>query len=129
MEQDEIKDQANEPISEYGKYSYADYLTWQFDETVELIRGKVFRNAAAPPRIHQKISGRVFNKIFNHLEGLKCEVYDAPFDVRLPTSSKRNEDIYTVVQPDICVICDESKLDEMTCVGAPDLIIEILSRK
>ena len=55
MEQDEIKDQANEPIAEYGKYSYADYLNWQFEEMVELIRGRVFRNAAAPRRIHQEI--------------------------------------------------------------------------
>lgn len=127
MEKEEIEDQANEPLSEYGKYSYADYLTWQFEEMVELIRGKVFRKAAAPRRIHQKISGRVFNKIFNHLEGHLCEVYEAPFDVRLPLKSKKNEYIDTVVQPDICVICDPSKLDELGCVGAPDLIIEILS--
>ena len=127
MEKEDIEDQANEPISEYGKYSYADYLTWQFEEMVELIRGKVFRNAAAPRRIHQKISGRVFTKIFNHLEKQLCEVYEAPFDVRLPLKSKKNEDIDTVVQPDICVICDLSKLDELGCIGAPDLIIEILS--
>jgi Uma2 family endonuclease len=127
MEKEDIEDQANEPISEWGKYSYADYLTWQFEEMVELIRGKVFRNAAAPRRIHQKISGRVFTKIFNHLENQLCEVYEAPFDVRLPLKSKKNEDIDTVVQPDICVICDLSKLDELGCIGAPDLIIEILS--
>ncbi|ERM84983.1 hypothetical protein P872_23275 [Rhodonellum psychrophilum GCM71 = DSM 17998] len=61
------------------------------------------------------------------MEGKNCKVYQAPFDVRLPVHSKKNEDIFTVVQPDICVICDRSKLDEAGCIGAPDLIIEILS--
>ena len=75
MEQDEIKDQANEPIAEYGKYSYADYLNWQFEEMVELIRWRVFRNAAAPRRIHQEISGKVFTKIHNFLEHHTCKVY------------------------------------------------------
>ena len=65
--------------------------------------------------------------MFNFLENHPCEVYEAPFDVRLPIKSKRNDEIDTVVQPDICVICDKSKLDELGCVGPPDLIIEILS--
>lgn len=117
----------NEPPSEYGTYTYADYLTWQFDEMVEIIKGRLFRMNAAPERVHQKISGRVFNKLFSHLENKKCDVYEAPFDVRLPVKSKKNQDIYTVVQPDICVICDKSKLDDAGCIGAPDLIVEILS--
>jgi Uma2 family endonuclease len=117
-----------EPISEYKLYSYADYLTWNFDEMVELIKGRMFKMNAAPKRIHQKISGKVFVKLYNLLEEKTCEVYEAPFDVRLPVKSKRNEDIFTVVQPDICVICDKSKLDDAGCVGAPDLIIEILSK-
>ncbi|WP_373494659.1 Uma2 family endonuclease [Aquiflexum sp.] len=135
MEQEESRSEVNEPITGYlptgqagGSYNYADYLSWEMDEMVELIKGKIFRQAAAAPRrIHQKISGKVFNKLFNFLEHHPCEVYEAPFDVRLPVKSKRNEDIETVVQPDICVICDKSKLDELGCVGAPDLIIEILS--
>jgi Uma2 family endonuclease len=128
MEQEESRSEVSEPFTGYGRYTYADYLSWEMDEMVELIRGKIFRQAAAAPRrIHQKISGKVFNRLFNFLEGHSCEVYEAPFDVRLPVKSKRNEDIDTVVQPDICVICDKSKLDELGCVGAPDLIIEILS--
>jgi Uma2 family endonuclease len=128
MEQEESRSEVNEPFTGYGRYTYADYLGWEMDEMVELIKGKVFRQAAAAPRrIHQKISGKIFNRLFNFLEGHPCEVYEAPFDVRLPVKSKRNEDIDTVVQPDICVICDKSKLDELGCVGAPDLIIEILS--
>ncbi|MEX0882543.1 MAG: Uma2 family endonuclease [Cyclobacteriaceae bacterium] len=128
MEREETKNKINEPFTEYGRYSYADYLTWQMDEMVELIKGRVFRSAAAAPRrIHQEISGKVFNKLFNFLEKHPCKVYEAPFDVRLPVKSKKNEDIDTVIQPDICVICDKSKLDDLGCIGAPDLIIEILS--
>jgi Uma2 family endonuclease len=126
--EEENQDKVEEPFTEYGRYSYADYLTWEIDEMVELIKGKVFRSAsAAPRRKHQKISGIVFSRLHVFLENRLCEVYQAPFDVRLPVHSKKNEDIFTVVQPDICVICDRSKLDEAGCVGAPDLIIEILS--
>ncbi|MBS9522656.1 Uma2 family endonuclease [Litoribacter ruber] len=127
MEKEEIKDQAGEPFTEYRRYTYADYLSWQYDEMVELIKGRLFRNAAAPRRVHQEISGKVFNKLFTFLESLPCKAYAAPFDVRLPVKSKKHEDIDTVVQPDICVVCDPDKLDELGCVGAPDLIIEILS--
>ena len=128
MAQQKTGNEVKEPFTEYGSYSYSDYLGWQMDEMVELIKGRVFRSAAAAPmRIHQKISGKVFNRLFNFLEGQKCEVYEAPFDVRLPVKSKKNEDIDTVVQPDICVICDKSKLDDLGCIGAPDLVIEILS--
>ncbi len=122
------KNIVEEPLTEYGKYSYADYLTWTMDEMVELIKGKVFKMNAAPKRVHQKVSGIVFNRIFNFLEGKSCEVYEAPFDVRLPIKSKKNEDVFTVVQPDICVICDKTKLDDAGCIGAPDLIVEILSK-
>ncbi len=119
--------EVREPDPAYAAYTYADYLTWTIPEMVELIKGRVFKMAAAPRRIHQKVSGEIFNSIYNYLKGKKCEVYEAPFDVRLPVNSKKNEDIYTVVQPDICVICDKSKLDDAGCIGAPDLIIEILS--
>jgi Uma2 family endonuclease len=113
---------------ENGFYTYADYLTWEFDERVELIKGKIFRMGEdAPKRIHQKISGVVSYFLYSYLEGKPWEIYSAPFDVRLPVKSKRNEDIDTVVQPDICVICDRKKLDDAGCIGAPDLIVEILS--
>ncbi|WP_373492645.1 Uma2 family endonuclease [Aquiflexum sp.] len=128
MKSEETENIVNEPFTEYGKYSYADYLTWQMDEMVEIIKGKVFKSAAAAPRrIHQKVSLKISNKLFNFLEKRPCEVYAAPFDVRLPVKSKKNEDIFTVVQPDICVVCDKSKLDDLGCLGPPDLIIEILS--
>jgi Uma2 family endonuclease len=128
MEKEEEKNLVKEPYSHFGMYTYADYLTWDIDHMVELIKGKVFRQAAAAPRrIHQEVSGRIFTKLFIHLKKKECKVYSAPFDVRLPAKSKKNEDITTVVQPDICVVCDPAKLDELGCVGAPDLIMEILS--
>lgn len=130
----EGKNKVEEPQSEYlptgkvnGVYTYADYLSWQMDEMVELIKGKIFRQAAAPRVNHQRVSGIVFTSLFNFLKGKKCEVFAAPFDVRLPVKSKKHEDIDTVVQPDICVICDSNKLDELGCLGAPDLVVEILS--
>ncbi|WP_373494409.1 Uma2 family endonuclease [Aquiflexum sp.] len=134
MENEELTNKVEEPLAEYlltgqsgRRYTYADYLTWQMDEMVELIKGKIFRQAAAPRSNHQRVSGTVFNSLFNFLKGRKCEVFAAPFDVRLPVKSKKNEDIDTVVQPDICVICDSEKIDEFGCVGAPDLVLEILS--
>ncbi|MBD3630010.1 Uma2 family endonuclease [Cyclobacterium sp.] len=121
-------DTVEEPDFDYQGYSYADYLTWQMDEVVELIKGKIFKKAAASPkRIHQKVSGELFLRLGNFLKGKKCQVYSAPFDVRFPTSSQEDKKIYDVVQPDICVICDPGKLDERGCIGAPDLIVEILS--
>lgn len=109
-------------------YTYADYLKWQFDERVELIKGKLFRMSPAPARKHQKIAGFFFGEIYSFLRQKRCEVYSAPFDVRLtPRKGEKTGKIHTVVQPDICVICDPAKLDDRGCIGAPDWIIEILS--
>lgn len=121
-------DIVNEPEAEYGMYSYADYLTWQFEEVVELIKGKIFKKAvAAPKRLHQKVSIELTYRLTGFLKGQKCQVYAAPFDVRFPKGSKEDHKIHDVVQPDICVICDPEKLDDRGCIGAPDLIVEILS--
>lgn len=113
-----------------GTYTYSDYLTWEWTEMAELIRGKIFKMSPAPSSTHQKILGRLFLKMGNFLEGKKCQVFVAPFDVRLPLSSKQKSDkeIITVVQPDLCVVCDPAKIDERGCIGAPDWIIEILSQ-
>lgn len=107
-------------------YTYSDYLSWQFEEMVELIRGKVVRMSPAPNLYHQKVSSNLFSFIGPHFRGEKCQAFHAPFDVRLPVPPPP-ENATTVVQPDICVICDESKLDIQGCNGAPDWIIEILS--
>ncbi|OWY26119.1 Uma2 family endonuclease [Sphingobacteriales bacterium UPWRP_1] len=111
------------------RYSYADYLQWTFEEQLELIKGKIFKMSPAPNRRHQQISGELFRQIANYLYKKNCKVFDAPFDVRLPDKKKSSPDnqIFTVVQPDICIICDPAKLDERGCLGAPDFIIEIVS--
>ncbi|MCH5599148.1 Uma2 family endonuclease [Niabella ginsengisoli] len=108
-------------------YSYADYLTWRFQERLELIKGKIFKMSPAPRVRHQAISMYVGNQLYNFLSGKDCKVFTAPFDVRLTKKNVKNELVKTVVQPDICVICDPDKLDELGCVGAPDIVVEILS--
>lgn len=109
-----------------GIYTYADYLTWRFDEYVELFRGKLKRMSPAPKRKHQDVAGNIFNELKNFLRRKPCKVYHAPFDVRLP--KKDSTEIFTVIQPDVCIICDPQKLDEAGCLGAPDTIIEVLSK-
>jgi Uma2 family endonuclease len=112
-----------------GTYTYADYLTWKFEEAVELIKGKIMP-MAAPSRRHQDISREVNGVFYNHFKKHSCAFYAAPFDVRLfdkRKSAKANKEVFSVVQPDICIICDREKLDDKGCIGAPDLIVEILS--
>ena len=110
-------------------YTYADYLTWQVQERVELIKGRIFKMSPAPLRYHQEISGALFGEFRAYLKKTACKVFHAPFDVRLPKlqEQRNDDDIYTVVQPDIVVVCDRKKLDRRGCIGAPDLIVEILS--
>ena len=120
--------EVKEPDLAFNNYSYADYLSWTMDVMVEIIKGRVFKMSPAPKRIHQKISWRLSGLLYNYLKDKKCQAFSAPFDVRLPLKSIKNEEIFTVVQPDICVICDLEKLDDDGCIGAPDLIIEILSK-
>lgn len=107
------------------RYSYADYLTWAFKERVEIIRGKVLRMSPAPGRKHQKIATNLSGLAWLHFRKKDCQVFEAPFDVRLPVP--KGEQPYTVVQPDLSVICDPEKLDDRGCNGAPDLVVEILS--
>ncbi len=118
-----------EPASEYGlhKYTYADYLLMKIEERIELFKGRILK-MSAPNRFHQSISREIFGSFYIHLKQNKCQAYSAPFDVRLPLKNKKNDDeITTVVQPDIVVVCDESKLDDRGCCGAPELVVEILS--
>jgi len=130
---------ANEPFGTYGaldlnldktkRYTYADYLTWMDDKRRELIDGFIHL-MSAPLRRHAHTLSELSYRIRSFLENKKgnCRIYLAPFDVRLPLQGVTNDDqIYDVVQPDICVVCDLTKLDERGCVGAPDLIVEVLS--
>lgn len=111
------------------KYSYADYLTWQFDEMVELIKGKIYAMSPAPSKKHQFILGNLHLILGNLYKKSSCKVCIAPFDVKLVNNKLSTPDnqIFSVVQPDIFIVCDNSKLQQQACHGAPDLVIEILS--
>ncbi len=109
------------------KFTYGDYCNWGDGERWELIDGVAYDMSPAPLRIHQKISRDLEGQLLNFLKGKPCEVYYAPFDVRLPEVDEDDNDIVDVVQPDLVVICDEKKLDERGCRGAPDIVVEILS--
>ena len=109
------------------KYTYSDYCSWGDEERWELIEGVPFDMTPAPLRVHSNIAMGILKQLFPYFEGKPCEVHAAPFDVRLPRGNETDGKVDTVVQPDILVICDEKKLDEKGCRGAPDLVIEILS--
>ncbi|MDR2608089.1 MAG: Uma2 family endonuclease, partial [Treponema sp.] len=105
-------------------YTYADYLEWDENERYEIIDGEAYM-PATPSRIHQETSGNFYYALRSFLEGKSCKVYAAPFSVRLFPEEDGSDD--TVVEPDITVVCDLSKLDNRGCNGAPDFIIEIIS--
>ena len=109
------------------RFTYADYCSWPEDERWELIEGVAYNMSPAPAKPHADISRELLLVFGNFFQGKSCEVYCAPFDVRLPETDEADEEIETVVQPDILVVCDEKKLDNKGCRGAPDLVIEILS--
>ena len=113
--------------AEKARYTFADVLTWEENERIEIINGEAVM-MAPPSRAHQEISGALFAQLYNFLEGKKCRVYAAPFAVRLfERDGEAPEDVDTMVEPDISVVCDSNKLDNHGCKGAPDLVIEILS--
>lgn len=111
------------------KYSYADYLVWKIKERVELFKGIIAEMSPAPNPTHQRVLRELFTVFELFFSNHKCELFFAPIDVRLLNKNKSTNDnkIYTVVQPDLIVVCDEDKIDERGCLGAPDLVVEILS--
>ena len=108
-------------------YTYADYLTWPDDARYELIDGEAFLMAPAPLIEHQEVAGEVFRQLANQLDGKPCRPYIAPVDVRLPRNDEADAAIDTVVQPDVLVVCDPSKIDRRGVRGAPDWLLEVLS--
>ena len=109
------------------RFTYGDYLTWDDGERWELIDGVPYNMSPAPTVRHQAISRELSTEFALYLRGKPCQLFAAPFEVRLPEVDESDELVETVVQPDLSIICDKSKLDEAGCRGAPDLIVEILS--
>ena len=108
-----------------GIYTYADYLMWKIKDRVEILKGKIFKMSPAPTISHQGISFNLSGLFFMYFHNKPCKVFASPFDVVLKNKNGKED---TVVQPDLCVVCDPEKLaDGKRCQGAPDLIIEILS--
>ena len=113
--------------AEKARYTFADCLTWEENKRIEIINGEAVM-MAPPSSVHQEICFEMGRQLGNFLEGKQCKVYSAPFGVRLfEQDGDRPEDVDTVVEPDISVVCDRSRLDEHGCKGAPDLVIEVLS--
>ena len=104
------------------KYTYSDYALWPDSPRFELINGTAIE-MVAPSQYHQGMLMELGRQFANFLKGKKCKVFLAPFDVRLNYST--NDD--TVVQPDLVVLCDPAILNGKHCLGAPDLILEIIS--
>ncbi|MBF0411058.1 MAG: Uma2 family endonuclease [Candidatus Riflebacteria bacterium] len=116
---------AEKTLKEY--YTYKDLLNFPENERWEVIDGQIFDMSPAPSRRHQEILWNLSKLVAAFLEGKQCKAYFAPFDVRLPRRNEPDEEIETVVQPDLVVVCDETKLDEKGCRGAPDWVVEIIS--
>lgn len=108
-------------------HCYGDYLTWSDEVRYELIDGIAYMMSPAPNLAHQDMAGEIFRQAANILAGKSCRVFIAPVDVRLPKKDEADEHIDTVVQPDVMVVCDSSKLDRRGIRGAPDWIVEVLS--
>lgn len=106
-------------------YTYSDYLLWEFKERVELIKGYIMKMSPAPNLSHQRVSQNLSGCFYENFKRKPCDVFVAPFDVRLPIATAQKDT--TVVQPDLCIICDKSKLDFRGCNGTPDLMVEIIS--
>ncbi|MDR1713589.1 MAG: Uma2 family endonuclease [Coriobacteriales bacterium] len=104
-------------------YTYADYLTWGSENRYELIGGEVRAMSPAPSIIHQEIVLALANQLFESLRDDPCRLLISPVDVRLNADAADD----TVIQPDLVVVCDEDKIGADCVVGAPTLVVEVLS--
>jgi Uma2 family endonuclease len=111
-----------------GSYTVKDYLSWTFDGLYEIIKGKVWKMSPAPTSDHQRIDRRIVRKMLPYFpEGENCELFYAPYDVYLIKEGDDLERATTVLQPDVCIVCDPKKIEKRGCIGAPDLVVEIIS--
>lgn len=103
--------------------TYGDYLSWPDDVRYELIDGDAYLMSPAPDLPHQDVAGEIYRQAANMLIGMPCRAFIAPVDVRLPKQNEADDQIDTVVQPDVLVVCDSDKLDKRGVRGAPDWIV------
>ena len=108
-------------------WTYADYLQWPDAPRMELMDGTAYDMSPAPSLLHQRAVLGIASQLHDQLEGHPCEAFVAPFDVRLPRAGEADDEVDTVVQPDVLVVCDDAKLDDRGCRGAPDFVVEVLS--
>ncbi|HHB13010.1 MAG TPA: Uma2 family endonuclease [Chromatiales bacterium] len=108
-------------------HTYGEYLTWPEDVRYELIDGVAYLMAPAPGLSHQDVAGEIYLQLRQQLDGTGCRPYIAPVDVRLPKGDEADEEIDTVVQPDVLVVCDPGRLDPRGVRGAPDFVVEVVS--
>ena len=109
-------------------HTYADYLTWSATYGNEVIDGIAYvREPPAPSRLHQEVVGELYRQIANSLQGKRARVYAAPFDVRLPKHGGADDQIDTVIQPDVIIVSELRKLDDRGMRGAPEWVAEVLS--
>ena len=116
-----------DPLRKIQKFTYSDYALQPDDKRYELIEGILYNMAPAPGERHQGVSSELHLEFGNYLRGKKCKVYHAPFDVAFPEKEETFETATNVVQPDMVIICDKEKITSRGCLGAPDLVVEILS--
>jgi Uma2 family endonuclease len=116
-------EEAMQALGGKSYFTYKDYASWDDENRYELIDGALHMMSPAPSGAHQEIVGELHLQLGNFLRGKPCKVFVSPFDVRL--NADEGDD--TVVQPDIIVVCDKSKIIESGCKGVPDMVIEVLS--
>ncbi len=102
-------------------FTWNDYRSWSDDERWEIIGGEGYSMSPAPSTRHQRIGGELYSQLSSFLKGKKCLPFISPVDVKLS-----EED---VVQPDLIVVCDPSKIKRTHIEGAPDLAVEITSTR
>jgi Uma2 family endonuclease len=115
------------PAKRPDRYSYREYRSWPDNERWELIHGAAFDMSPAPRRVHQSFVIRVASQLDRHFLGTECRPYVAPVDVFLPEADEPLDEIRTVVQPDVFVVCDSGRLIDEGVRGAPEFVVEVLS--
>ncbi|MFN2349579.1 MAG: Uma2 family endonuclease [Thioalkalivibrio sp.] len=114
-------------LRDKAHHTYGDYISWSEETRYELVDGHAYAMAPAPSVSHQQVVGELYRQVADALDDSPCRVLIAPVDVRLPRQDEADEDIDTVVQPDLMVVCDPRRIEERGIRGAPDWIVEVLS--